>query len=102
MAKGYRFGQLVTETATPPSSTITVLIGDAMDQDDLKCRGRVDGLREEADRIQAEPAAAELERQEWVIARRRVDEDVRGIARGSDSGADWRFGCLCVESSARG
>ncbi|MER6406282.1 hypothetical protein ABT269_22765 [Streptomyces viridosporus] len=35
------------------------------------CR-RVDGLREEADRIQAELAAAELEWQEWVIARRRA------------------------------
>ncbi|MFJ9479700.1 hypothetical protein ACIRRI_32610 [Streptomyces mirabilis] len=33
----------------------------------------MDGLREEADRIQAELAAAELEWQEWVIARRRVD-----------------------------
>jgi hypothetical protein len=29
-------------------------------------------------------------------------EDVRGITRGSDSGSDWRFGCLGVESSARG
>ncbi|MEV6029385.1 hypothetical protein [Streptomyces sp. NPDC052036] len=33
----------------------------------------MDELREEADRIQAELAAAELEWQEWVIARRRVD-----------------------------
>lgn len=33
----------------------------------------MDGLREEADRIQAELAVAELEWQEWVIARRRVD-----------------------------
>ncbi|WP_373431323.1 hypothetical protein [Streptomyces turgidiscabies] len=30
-------------------------------------------MREEADRIQAELAVAELEWQEWVIARRRVD-----------------------------
>ncbi|MEW1804426.1 hypothetical protein ACIGO7_23690 [Streptomyces virginiae] len=36
-------------------------------------RRRVDGLREEADRIQAELAVAEREWQEWVIARRRVD-----------------------------
>jgi hypothetical protein len=33
----------------------------------------VDELREEADRIQAELAVAELKWQEWVIARRRVD-----------------------------
>ncbi|MYV47088.1 hypothetical protein GT031_16220, partial [Streptomyces sp. SID2888] len=33
----------------------------------------MDGLREEADRIQAELATAEVEWQEWVIARRRVD-----------------------------
>nr|WP_307781797.1 hypothetical protein [Streptomyces sp. MBT65] len=54
----------MTETVTPPSFTTTVPIGDVADQDDLRCRGRVDGLREEADRIQAEPAVAELERQE--------------------------------------
>lgn len=36
MTKGYHFGQLVTETATPPSSTTTIPIGDATDQDDLK------------------------------------------------------------------
>jgi hypothetical protein len=40
---------------------------------ELGARRRVDGLREEADRIQAELAAAEVEWQEWVIARRRVD-----------------------------
>ncbi|AZP22877.1 hypothetical protein EJC51_46745 [Streptomyces aquilus] len=33
----------------------------------------MDGLREGADRIQAELAVAEQEQQEWVIARRRVD-----------------------------
>lgn len=37
-------------------------------------RRRVEGLREEADRIQAELAAAEQEWQEWVIARRRVGD----------------------------
>ncbi|MEU6012466.1 hypothetical protein [Streptomyces sp. NPDC047453] len=44
-----------------------------LEQHELAARCRVDGLREEADRIQAELAAAELEWQEWVIARRRVD-----------------------------
>ncbi|WP_327748102.1 hypothetical protein [Streptomyces europaeiscabiei] len=44
-----------------------------LEQQELAARCRVDGLREEADRIQAELAVAELEWQEWVIARRRVD-----------------------------
>jgi hypothetical protein len=44
-----------------------------LERHELAARRRVDGLREEADRIQAELAAAELEWQEWVIARRRVD-----------------------------
>jgi hypothetical protein len=44
-----------------------------LEQHELAARRRVDGLREEADRIQAELAAAEQEWQEWVIARRRVD-----------------------------
>ncbi|MGW3634559.1 hypothetical protein ACWD7F_31165 [Streptomyces sp. NPDC005122] len=44
-----------------------------LEQRELGARRRVDGLREEADRIQAELAVAELEWQEWVIARRRVD-----------------------------
>lgn len=39
----------------------------------MTARRRVDGPREEADRIQAEPAATEQEGQEWAIARRRVD-----------------------------
>ncbi|MFJ5157534.1 hypothetical protein ACIQCF_39805 [Streptomyces sp. NPDC088353] len=43
-----------------------------LEQHELAARRRVDGLREEADRIQAELAAAEREWQEWVIARRRV------------------------------
>ncbi|WP_105971281.1 hypothetical protein [Streptomyces geranii] len=43
-----------------------------LEQRELVARRRVDGLREEADRFQAELAAAEQERQEWVIARRRV------------------------------
>ncbi|MBP2053947.1 hypothetical protein J2Z21_006949 [Streptomyces griseochromogenes] len=44
-----------------------------LEEHELAARRRVDGLREEADRIQAELAAAELEWQEWAIARRRVD-----------------------------
>jgi hypothetical protein len=42
---------------------------------ELAARRRVDGLWEEADCIQAELAAAELEWQEWAIARRRADTD---------------------------
>lgn len=44
-----------------------------LEQHELAARRRVDGLREEADRIQAELAAAEVEWQEWAVARRRVD-----------------------------
>jgi hypothetical protein len=44
-----------------------------LEQRELAARRRVDGLREEADRIQAELAAAEDEWLEWAIARRRVD-----------------------------
>jgi hypothetical protein len=44
-----------------------------LEQDELAARRQVDGLREETDRIQAELAAAELDWQEWAIARRRVD-----------------------------
>ncbi|MFE2571519.1 hypothetical protein [Streptomyces mirabilis] len=44
-----------------------------LEQRELGARRRVDELREEADRIQAELAAAEQEWQEWRIARRRVD-----------------------------
>ncbi|MEV0643529.1 hypothetical protein AB0I77_53445 [Streptomyces sp. NPDC050619] len=44
-----------------------------LEQHELAAWRRVDGLREEADRIQAELAAAEQEWQEWAIARRRVD-----------------------------
>ncbi|MEU1854361.1 hypothetical protein ABZ499_35260 [Streptomyces sp. NPDC019990] len=43
-----------------------------LEQHELAGRRRVEGLREEADRIQAELAAAEEEWQEWAIARRRV------------------------------
>jgi hypothetical protein len=44
-----------------------------LEQHELAGRRRVDELREEADRVQAELATAEQEWQEWVIARRRVD-----------------------------
>ncbi|MET7853198.1 hypothetical protein ABZT48_34370 [Streptomyces avermitilis] len=44
-----------------------------LEQHVLAARRRVDGLREEADRIEAELAVAEQEWQEWVIVRRRVD-----------------------------
>ncbi|WP_369254292.1 hypothetical protein [Streptomyces sp. R35] len=43
-----------------------------LEQHELAARRRVEGLREEAVRIQAELAAAEEEWQEWAIARRRV------------------------------
>ncbi|WP_420864022.1 hypothetical protein [Streptomyces deccanensis] len=43
-----------------------------LEQHELAARRRVDGLREQADRIQAELAAAEREWQEWAIARKRV------------------------------
>ncbi|MFE4873904.1 hypothetical protein [Streptomyces sp. NPDC056682] len=43
-----------------------------LEQHELAARRRVDGLREEADRVQAELAVAEQEWQEWAIARRRV------------------------------
>ncbi|MFE2441915.1 hypothetical protein ACH4TQ_50055 [Streptomyces sp. NPDC021218] len=44
-----------------------------LEQHELAARRRVDELREEADRIPAELAAAEQEWQEWAISRRRVD-----------------------------
>lgn len=43
-----------------------------LEQHELAARRRVERLREEADRIQAELTAAEEEWQEWAIARRRV------------------------------
>ncbi|MFE7128293.1 hypothetical protein [Streptomyces sp. NPDC057617] len=41
---------------------------------EVAARRRVDGLREEADRVQAELAVAEREWREWAIARSRVGE----------------------------
>lgn len=49
---------------------MTSVVG-LLEEHELAARRRVDGLREEADRIQAELAAAEHEWQEWAIARRR-------------------------------
>ncbi|GGU90128.1 hypothetical protein GCM10010211_65890 [Streptomyces albospinus] len=45
-----------------------------LEQRELAARRRVEELREEAERIQAELAAAEQDGQEWVIARSRVCE----------------------------
>lgn len=45
-----------------------------LEQRELGARRRVDELREEADRVQAELAVAEREWQEWAIARSRVGE----------------------------
>jgi hypothetical protein len=69
-----------------------------LEENELAARFRVEGLREEADRVQAElaAAAAAAEWQEWVIARRRVDAvlasdaDSRAVTDGSDGAADAR------------
>ncbi|MCX4757854.1 hypothetical protein [Kitasatospora purpeofusca] len=45
-----------------------------LEQRELSARRRMDDLREEADRIQAELVVAEREWNEWVIARSRVGE----------------------------
>lgn len=45
-----------------------------LEQRELAARRRVDALREEADRIQAELSVAELEWKEWAVARSRVGE----------------------------
>lgn len=44
------------------------------EQRELAARRRVDVLREEVDRIQAELSVAELEWKEWAVARSRVGE----------------------------
>ena len=46
---------------------------------ELAARERVEGLREAADRILAELAAAETDWQGWVIARQRVGEVLTGL-----------------------
>jgi hypothetical protein len=45
-----------------------------LEQCELDARRRVDGLREEADRVQAELAVAERDWKEWAIARSRVGQ----------------------------
>lgn len=45
-----------------------------LEQREVAARRRVDELREEADRVQAELAVAEREWREWAIARSRVGE----------------------------
>ncbi|MBP2055849.1 hypothetical protein J2Z21_008865 [Streptomyces griseochromogenes] len=54
------------------SSRMPSVVG-LLEQHELATRRRVDGLREKADRIQAELAAAEEEWREWAIARWRAD-----------------------------
>lgn len=66
-----------------------------LEQHELAARRRVDGLREEVDRIQAELAAAEQEWLEWTIARERVGavlsvpggDSVEGVAAERPGGA---------------
>lgn len=53
-----------------------------LEQPEFTARRRVDDLREEADRLQAELAVAEREWNEWVIARSRVGEV---LAPGNDA-----------------
>ena len=58
-----------------------------LEERELTARRLVDGLREEADRIQAELAVAEREWNEWVIARSRVGE-VLAPGGGDDNSPD--------------
>ncbi|WP_328345218.1 hypothetical protein [Streptomyces violaceus] len=64
-----------------------------LEQYELAAGRRVDWLGEEADRIQAEPAAAEQEWLEWAIARRRVDTVLApdsGDTAGTEATGDLR------------
>ncbi len=56
-----------------------------LEERELVARERVEGLREEADRVLAELAAAETDWQEWVIARQRVGE-VLSVPRAREAG----------------
>ncbi|MET8412411.1 hypothetical protein ABZV34_30690, partial [Streptomyces sp. NPDC005195] len=56
-----------------------------LEQRELGARRRVDELREEADRIQAELAVAEREWKEWAIACSRVG---KVLAPSDESGQD--------------
>ncbi|MGA5499320.1 hypothetical protein ACPCSP_33935 [Streptomyces cinereoruber] len=58
-----------------------------LEERELTARCRVDALREEADRIQAELVAAEREWSEWIIARSRVGEVLSPTA-GDTAGPD--------------
>ncbi|MEV5533535.1 hypothetical protein [Streptomyces prunicolor] len=57
-----------------------------LEQHELSARRRVDELREEADRIQAELALAEREWKEWAIARSRVGAVL--VAENGDVGVE--------------
>lgn len=67
-----------------------------LEQRELGARRRVDELREEADRIQAELAVAEREWQEWAIARSRVGEV---LAPGHEIGQDHAQADLTVPAA---
>ncbi|MFI6449880.1 hypothetical protein [Kitasatospora sp. NPDC050543] len=58
-----------------------------LEERELTARRRVDALREEADRIQAELVVAEREWNEWIIARSRVGE-VLSPGEGDVAGPD--------------
>ncbi len=58
-----------------------------LEQREFTARRRLDYLREEADRIQAELVVAKREWNEWVIARSRVDE-VLSSGGGDGAGPD--------------
>lgn len=60
-----------------------------LEERELTARRRVDALREEADRIDAELAVAEQEWSEWVIARSRVGE----VLARDDDNADGPDAC---------
>ncbi|MER7851454.1 hypothetical protein ABTZ98_02710 [Streptomyces bacillaris] len=64
-----------------------------LEQRELTARRRVDALREEADRIQAELVAVEREWNEWVLARSRVGE-VLSPGEGDTAGPKRRRGAV--------
>jgi hypothetical protein len=71
-----------------------------LEQRELGARRRVDELREEADRIQAELAVAEREWQEWAIARSKVGEV---LAPAAESGQDHaRAGRAALPAEGQG
>ena len=68
-----------------------------LEQRELAARRRVEELREEADRIQAEPAVAERDWQEWAIARSRVGEV---LAPAEEVGRGWACRRICSAGSS--